>query len=302
MAYGILWSKNGSKKGNAAMKCPHCNDKNAKIVKRRWPDGRPDDWMCQACGRAVKNYQPEIFTSEASEIGRLYRQAKSNFVDSVKLLIECGERLKAQKGKLSHGEWLPWVEANRGKLGFGLSTADKLMRGANSPLTTNLTEAQAVTISRQIWGNREPEPSKPHSANAALTHHLSETQKPSPDWEESPDDPDPEPKEKKPPSFLKPVIDIPQPKKLDANPRQCRATCCPAGSEITGPWGRHDAQLLLDEKGFPSGFFGKHHAALLDVLVEVDQRRLVAQLGGLQRSAMVPERYTRFKGIGQGRN
>jgi hypothetical protein len=259
--------------------------------------------MCQACGRAVKNYQPEIFTSEASEIGRLYQQAKTNFVDSVKLLIACGERLKAQKEKLSHGEWLPWLEANEDKLGFGDRTARRLIDAASRPFSTNRTlasnldEDQALSISRQIWGHREPEPYSGKLTNPSLTKDLEEPPEPEPSLTRH---------ESKAtlttPSFLKPVIDIPQPKKLDANPRRCMASCCPGGSEITGPWGRHDAQFFLDGKGFSFGFFGKHHAALLDVLVEVDQRRLVAQLsGGLQRSEMLP-RVTRFKGIGQVRN
>jgi Protein of unknown function (DUF3102) len=276
------------------MICPHCK-KDTKIVKRVYGGGRPDDWMCHACGTAVEDYQPEFFTSEASEIGRLYRQAKSSFVNSVKALIECGERLKAQKDKLSHGEWLPWLQANESELGFTDRTARMLMDAASRPFSTkrklasDLTEVEALDISRQIWGHREPEP------NTSLTTLLTEAPntKPASHLTEA---------QVKPPSFPKPVIGIAPPPRLDNNPRQCRASCCPDGSDTSGPWNVHDAQAMLDQKGFRYGHFGKDHMAVLDFGVECEQLHLLAQLHGLQRSGMIPERNTRFKGIGQGRN
>src|SRR5262245_38298273 len=138
--------------------CPHCESKYSKIVKRRFPDGK-FDFMCSACGRQVEEPQEKksltieeilaamapgsnltgaLFGDLAGEekapatvIGKLYRQAKIGFVDSVKLLIECGKRLKAQKENLLHGEWLSWLEKNEDDLGFGKRTAQMLMDAAS---------------------------------------------------------------------------------------------------------------------------------------------------------------------------
>src|SRR5262245_37225422 len=121
--------------------CPHCNSKYSEVVKRRYGDGR-FDFMCSACGRQLdeksltteeilaaiapsSNLTEILFGDLAGEktpaavIGRLYRRARTNFVDSVKLLLECGERLKAQKDTLDHGQWLVWLKAHEDELGFG---------------------------------------------------------------------------------------------------------------------------------------------------------------------------------------
>src|SRR5262245_59116480 len=148
--------------------------------------------MCSSCGRQVP--EPEEFRElgkiaqvptmkedlflkanpgePATEIGQLYRKAKNNFVDSVRLLIECGDQLKAQKEKLSHGEWLPWLQKNAHVLGFGSRTAQLLMDAASRPFSTKaklstsyLDGAEALAISRQIWGNREPESEREPASN-----------------------------------------------------------------------------------------------------------------------------------------
>ena len=305
------------------MNCPHCN---GPIIMRPRSDGL-FDFGCHHCGKradlkqAVKELKPlstevsdltadtlELFPgSEASLIGRLYRQARINFVDSVKLLIECGERLKAQKDKLSHGEWTPWLEANENELGFGDRTARMLMDAASRPFSTkrklasDLTEEDALAVSRQIWGHREPEPGKPYSANSKSTGNLDDSE-PAPDWEESPDDPEPEPKQKKSPPSLKPILDLPPPKKLDANPRRCSASCCPEGSEIAGPWNIHDAQALLDDNDFRHGFFREYHAALLKLFVEVYLLHAVEELRGSLPDSALLRKERRYRGIGQGRN
>jgi hypothetical protein len=306
--------------------CPHCKAKDAKIVKRRWPDGR-FDWMCSACGRQVEKQDEEMkeLTTEkiltaigskgpfaktlfpewygegpAAEIGQLYRQAKTNFVDSVKLLIECGERLKAQKENLSHGEWTAWLEANQKELGFGDRTARMLMDAASRPFSTkrklasDLTEEEALAVSRQIWGHREPTPSYV-SEHSETSRNLEESPEPEPSLTRH------EPKEEKPPSFPKPVMDFPDPPRLDNNPRRCGASCCSGETEIAGPCGRHDAQAFLDEKDFPHDFFGENHGAVLDILTEVYWLHAIAQFrGGIVRSAVsIPER-RRYRGIGQG--
>jgi phage N-6-adenine-methyltransferase len=62
----------------------------------------------------------------AVEIGRLYRRG-------IEDLLEAGRLLKIQKDALDHGQWLPWLEDNRERLGFGESTAQRLMQAAANP-------------------------------------------------------------------------------------------------------------------------------------------------------------------------
>ena len=67
-------------------------------------------------------------------------------VDSVKYLVEAGQRLIAKKETFKHGEWLPWLEANTDMLGFETQrTAQKLM--------TLATDAEAIRWNRVAWGN-----------------------------------------------------------------------------------------------------------------------------------------------------
>ena len=215
--------------------------------------------------------------TDVKEIGRLYRQAKIALVDSVKWLIECGKRLKAQKDKLNHGEWLPWLEANKEELGFGARTAAYLMDAASRPFSINRklelpiwTEAEARDISRQIWGHREPEP----------TTDLDDSEVSQDDLEEPPEPPEPEPapKEKKPPSY-KP-IDVSELKPFDVlNSRRCTASCCqPDSLDVVGVWALHDAQSVFDREGFSFNFFGEYHNRLLKILVEVYHQREVERL------------------------
>jgi hypothetical protein len=102
--------------------------------------------------------------SPAAEIGNNYRLAKKSIIDGTLRLIECGKMLEAQKTSMNHGEWEPWLEANKEELGFGAWTARRLMSASKRWLTTVLTEPEALEINREIWGNEpepEPEPKSP---------------------------------------------------------------------------------------------------------------------------------------------
>jgi hypothetical protein len=53
----------------------------------------------------------------------------------------------------AHGEWLPWLKANAEVLGFNTDrTARMLMRAAKRKLASDFDAAEAVEISRLIWG------------------------------------------------------------------------------------------------------------------------------------------------------
>lgn len=96
--------------------------------------------------------------AEATKIGKLYRQGKDSIVGSVRHFIAAGEKLTDVKASLKHGEWLAWLEANAEALGFDTrKTAAALMRAAakcNARVTFD--EAEALQISRQIWGHGAP--------------------------------------------------------------------------------------------------------------------------------------------------
>jgi hypothetical protein len=88
-------------------------------------------------------------------IGELFRKVNATAIDSVRLWIECGALLKAKRASLKHGEWLPWLEANIEILGFGELKAQRMMKAAQAypSLAKDLEPAEALRISRQIWGH-----------------------------------------------------------------------------------------------------------------------------------------------------
>jgi phage N-6-adenine-methyltransferase len=94
----------------------------------------------------------------AIKIGDLYRKGRASMIDSVRSLQEAGRLLLAKKESLPHGQWLSWLSDNEDALGFGIRTADRLMRGAAAKaakLDVNVEygEAEAVRLNRLIWGN-----------------------------------------------------------------------------------------------------------------------------------------------------
>ena len=98
----------------------------------------------------------EVVDGDAIAIGELYARSNSSLADAVVARLECGQRLAEKKASMAHGEWLPWLDANAGVLGFlSRFTAAKLIKAAqgNVPLAAHLDEATAVKLSRQMWGH-----------------------------------------------------------------------------------------------------------------------------------------------------
>jgi phage N-6-adenine-methyltransferase len=91
---------------------------------------------------------------DAVEIGQLYFRSKSSLIDGIRYALECGERLKAKKNEVGHGHWIAWINANTDVLGFGVRSADRLMRStAILDASVQFDEVKAIQISRQIWGH-----------------------------------------------------------------------------------------------------------------------------------------------------
>jgi len=73
---------------------------------------------------------------------------------------------------MAHGEWLPWLDANVDVLGFGRSTAKKLMKAAKGQSTALLNAPEALSLSRRMWGNKEIlEDAKLSARKGLLGHH-----------------------------------------------------------------------------------------------------------------------------------
>jgi len=96
-----------------------------------------------------------VLDRDAVEIGDLYRKACSSVADSVRYLIEAGQRLLNKKASLGRGEWLLWLEANAEILGFDTRrTAARLMEAAVKwDASVSFTDQEAIEVSRTIWGH-----------------------------------------------------------------------------------------------------------------------------------------------------
>lgn len=91
---------------------------------------------------------------DAIVIGDLCRKARGSMVDSVKCLVEAGQRLTAKKESFNHGEWLPWLEANADVLGFeSRFTAAKLMSIGKCAASGTFDEDEAIRLNRLAWGH-----------------------------------------------------------------------------------------------------------------------------------------------------
>ena len=89
----------------------------------------------------------------AKQINSEYLLARTSIVDSANHLLAVGQMLTEKKSELGHGNFIPWIVA---ECDFGESAARKMMASAKRELTTDLTEFDAISISRDIWGNNKP--------------------------------------------------------------------------------------------------------------------------------------------------
>lgn len=96
---------------------------------------------------------------DAVAIGKLCDKARGSMVDSVKYLIEAGQKLIEKKESLVHGEWLPWLKENADALGFSTpQTAGRLMKVGKLNVNAQFGESEASQISKNVWGNTNTKP------------------------------------------------------------------------------------------------------------------------------------------------
>ena len=94
--------------------------------------------------------------SDAIHIGALYRSAEKSACESVRQLLEVGQRLYEKKQSLPHGAWLPWLAENANVLGFGQRAASRLVMARHKfklDASVSFDEKKALQVSREIWGH-----------------------------------------------------------------------------------------------------------------------------------------------------
>ena len=105
--------------------------------------------------------------NDAAEIAELFKRGKSMAVAAVLAHLECGRRLELKKEELGHGNWLPWLEANKETLGFGELAAQRnstiLFRGKSIPVSSQEAEVRRAIskegVCGECGGNLERQPS-----------------------------------------------------------------------------------------------------------------------------------------------
>lgn len=86
-------------------------------------------------------------------INEAHRSARRDVVSAINHAIECGRLLLQAKESVAHGEWQRWISNN---CDFGASAARRMMAAAKRALAHDLTEDDALAISREMWGKRRP--------------------------------------------------------------------------------------------------------------------------------------------------
>lgn len=78
----------------------------------------------------------------------------------------CGQWLTFAKSKMSHGQWLPWLQ----RLGVKHEHARRYMALANSTDRSNLiSSSRNLTHAMELAGVRKPEPRKPDASQQGKT-------------------------------------------------------------------------------------------------------------------------------------
>jgi len=92
----------------------------------------------------------------AVAIGTAYRRGLDSHRAGIIAHAEAGVMLAKKKSELAHGQWLPWLKANRDALGFASSrTAQKLMEIARVPNATLASHLHTNRLMKRLWGHKD---------------------------------------------------------------------------------------------------------------------------------------------------
>ena len=97
----------------------------------------------------------KVVEISAVQVNSEYNKAKSSYVDSASHILECGRLLLDMKGKLGHGNFIPWVDAkcefDRFFAGRSLKAWQKFEEKCAS--NAHLTEDDCREVMSIAWGN-----------------------------------------------------------------------------------------------------------------------------------------------------
>lgn len=122
---------------------------------------------------------PGLLERLATKINAEHDAFRSGISDSVKHAIAAGELLIEAKGKVQHGEWLPWLAAN---CSFAQPTASLYVRAANKKAeierqitngVINLSLREVIALLKKIGADEQDDglPSEPAKQNRETRKH-----------------------------------------------------------------------------------------------------------------------------------
>lgn len=101
-----------------------------------------------------------VIIPSVDQINLEYRLAQNKAGEAVQHAVNCGLMLLQVKASLAHGQWLPWLEAQRenGAIEFTDQTASKYMRiASNRNHGFNLIEAPSIRAALELLTEDKPD-------------------------------------------------------------------------------------------------------------------------------------------------
>ena len=101
-----------------------------------------------------------IAVPTVEQINLEHQLANSKASEAVQHATNCGLMLLQVKANLSHGDWLPWLQAtiDRGELKVGLRQSRKYMQlAANMHCEAHLLEAPSINAALELLSDKEPD-------------------------------------------------------------------------------------------------------------------------------------------------
>ena len=101
-----------------------------------------------------------IVMPTVEQINLEHQLANSKAVEAVQHATNCGLMLLQVKARLSHGEWLPWLDAemDSGRLAVGLRQVQRYTKlASNTTRESFLLEAPSIRAALELLSDREPD-------------------------------------------------------------------------------------------------------------------------------------------------
>ena len=108
---------------------------------------------------------------EAKEINSLHKEVCGDMLTALEKAVRVGELLTAQKAKLPHGGWKPWLKAN---LSFDYSTAARYIQCYANRGKLNIGPSRPLTIKELARGDKSKasKPKQPKTSKPITFTHI----------------------------------------------------------------------------------------------------------------------------------